>query len=234
MSRILVVEDARPIAHGIRTVLEQEGFIVRIVADGAEAVDVATRWLPRLIILDLTLPNIDGLQVLRTLRADGHMMPVLIVSARTSEADRVRGLRVGADDYLIKPFSLDELLARVEAHFRRAAYFAAAPTDGDPDADLALGKLRVDMTTRSASYEDRPLPLRPREFDLLHALARRAGEVVPRGELLREVWGYEADVESRTIDSHIVELRRKLDDEAAGRAVILTARKVGYRLLVTP
>src|SRR5262245_10736675 len=155
MSRILIVEDARPIAHGIRSVLEQEGFIVRIVADGAEAVEVAHRWMPRLIILDLTLPTVDGLQVLRSLRADGHVMPVLIVSARSSEADRVRGLRVGADDYLVKPFSLDELLARVEAHFRRAAYFATAHTHNDPNADVELGKLRVDATTRVASYDDR-------------------------------------------------------------------------------
>ncbi len=233
MSRILIVEDARPIAQGIRVALEHDGYEVRIVADGAEALDTIRRWMPRFVILDLTLPSMDGIHVLRTIRSEGLTMPVLILSARVTELDRVRGLRAGADDYLIKPFSLDELLARIEAHFRRDAYQLAGRPQSGPDADLQCGKLKVTASTRIASYADAPLHLRPREFDLLHALARRAGEVITRTELLREVWGYEVEVESRTIDTHVVELRRKLREATGAATMILTVRKTGYRLLTS-
>lgn len=231
MSRILIAEDARPIAQGIRAALEQDGYDVRIVGDGAEALDTIRHWRPRLVILELTLPSMDGVQVLRSIRSEGLNMPVLILSARVTEIDRVRGLRAGADDYMVKPFSLDELLARVEAHFRRGAYQVLGRPDSGPDADLRLGALRVRSSTREVSYGDTPISLRPREFDLLHALARRAGEVITRTELLREVWGYELEVESRTIDTHIVELRRKLQEASGSATMILTVRKAGYRLL---
>ena len=230
MSRILIVEDARPIAQGMRAALEQEGFSTRIVADGSDVMPMTRAWLPRLVILDLTLPTIDGIQVLRTLRSEGFTMPVVIVSARASEAERVRGLRIGADDYLVKPFGVAELLARVEAQFRREAY-RAGPDSTAPNDPVELGKLCVDTRSHVASYDGTPIALRPREFDLLLALARRPGDVVSRTDLLREVWGYEADVETRTIDTHVVELRRKLDEVADGRVVVVTVRKVGYRLL---
>ncbi len=233
MSRILIAEDARPIAQGIRVALEQDGYDVRIVADGAEAIDTIRHWMPRLIILDLTLPNVDGLQILRTIRKEGLTMPVLILSARVSEADRIQGLRAGADDYLVKPFSLDELLARVEAHFRRSAYHQSGRPPSGPDANLQLGRLHIEASARCASYDGEPINLRPREFDLLHALARRAGEVMTRTELLREVWGYEVEVESRTIDTHVVELRRKLKEATGSVTMILTVRKTGYRLLTS-
>lgn len=232
MSRILVVEDTRPIAQGIRTALEQEGYDVRIAGDGEVALETIRHWEPHLIVLDLILPVIDGLQVLRTLRAEGFAMPVLILSARGDEGDRVRGLRIGADDYLPKPFGLDELLARVDAHLRREARaFPARPATG-PDADIALGSLRVCASTRTATWAGVSLALRPREFDLLHALARRRGHVVTRLELLREVWGYDSDVESRTIDTHILEVRRKLEGFTGGDSLIVTVRKAGYRLAV--
>lgn len=233
MSRILIAEDARPIAQGIRAALEQDGYEVRIVADGAEALDTIRHWMPRLVILDLTLPTMDGVQVLRSIRDEGLTMPVLILSARVSETDRIRGLRAGADDYMVKPFSLDELLARVEAHFRRDAYQTVGRPASGPDADLQLGALNVRASTREVSYRDTAITLRPREFDLLHALARRAGEVITRTELLREVWGYEVEVESRTIDTHIVELRRKLQEASGSATMILTVRKTGYRLLTS-
>lgn len=230
MSRILVIEDNRTIAHGIRSALEGEGYDVRLSADGPAGLACARHWLPRLVILDLTLPGLDGLQVLRTFRSEGLHMPVIILSARTSEPDRIRGLRIGADDYLTKPFSLDELLARVDAHLRRESLCAPARPAGGPDANLVLGALSISAATREVTYGGAPLPLRPREFDLLHALARRRGDLISRQELLHEVWGYEAGVESRTVDTHIVELRRKLDAASGGRPVILTVRKAGYRI----
>lgn len=231
MSRILIAEDTRPIAQGIRSALELEGYEVRIAGDGLEALETIRSWQPRLIILDLMLPTVDGMQILRTIRSEGLTMPVLILSARSGEPEKVRGLRVGADDYLTKPFSLNELLARVEAHFRRESLTFQGRPAGGPDANIEVGQLRVSASSRTATYGGHELVLRPREFDLLHALARRRGEVVSRTELLREVWGYELEVESRTIDTHIVELRRKLDQRSHGIPMILTVRKSGYRLV---
>jgi two-component system response regulator MtrA len=174
------------------------------------------------------LPELDGFHVLRRIRDEGFEMPVLILSARASEAEKIRGFRIGADDYVTKPFGLGELLARVEALYRRRRTRVA---DSPPPSLLtSFGDVQIHPQSRSVTRRGTAVLLRPKEFDLLEALARRAGRVASRQELLQGVWGYDADVQTRTVDTHIVELRRKLEDDAAEPRHIITVRKVGYLL----
>jgi DNA-binding response OmpR family regulator len=183
-----------------------------------------------LIVLDLMLPGLDGFRVLEALRGEGLATPVLVLTARGDETDKVRGLRGGADDYVTKPFALRELLARVAALLRRAV-----PAGGErsaPAAGLRFGDVAVNPATKVVTRGGRPVPLRPKEYDLLGALLRREGGVVGRGELLREVWGYHESVLSRTLDTHVGELRRKLEADPAVPRHILTVRKTGYRLAI--
>lgn len=182
---------------------------------------------PDLIILDLMMPGVDGYRILRTLREEGRKTPVLILSARGEEADKVRGFRHGADDYVTKPFSLLELIARVEALLRRAAQ----PDDGKPGL-FRFGDVTVDTNRHVVTRGGVTVELTNREFLLLTALIRRDGDVLPRRELLQEVWGYPGTILTRTVDSHISELRRKLEPDPARPRHILTVRKIGYRLRV--
>jgi DNA-binding response OmpR family regulator len=176
------------------------------------------------------IPRPDGFQVLRTLREEGVETPVIVLTARGTEEDKVRGLRLGADDYVTKPFGLLELLARVDAIRRRIRLAAQGLGPGRDTAPIVIGDIRVEPATRSVTRAEEPVPLRPKEFELLLALARRDGEVVSRYELLEEVWGYGADVVSRTVDTHIGQLRAKLERNPAAPRLILTVRKSGYRL----
>ena len=226
MTRVLVVEDDPGIAEGLELNLALEGYAVRVATSGSEGLELARRWHPALIVLDLMLPLMDGMQVLRALREDDDQVPVLILSARGDETDRLRGFRLGADDYVVKPFSLPELLARVAAMLRRSG--RAAPSAGQR---WAFGDIVVDAGTHEVLREGAPVALRPREFDLLVALLRREGRVATRTELLEEVWRYEPDIVSRTVDVHVVELRRKLEPEPARPRHLLTVRKTGYRLV---
>ena len=226
MAKILLVEDNAGIAEGIRMNLELEGHQARIAPTGEEGIKVLERWTADLLVLDVMLPGADGFQVLRVLRERGNAIPVLLLTARGAEADRVRGFRLGADDYVTKPFSLPELLARIEAILRRAKGNVTAAPD-----HWAFGDVRVDAGTREVTKGGAPVALRPKEFDLLLALVRREGKVISRADLLEEVWRYEKDVVSRTVDSHILELRRKLESDPAVPVHLLTVRKTGYRLL---
>ena len=225
MKRILVVEDNPDLAYGLRNNLEIEGYEVDVVEDGTQGLARARVGGPDLIILDLMLPGMDGYRVLRALRDEGRRMPVLILTARGEEADKVRGLRLGADDYVTKPFGVLELLARVEALLRRTA----PPGDGAGPPER-FGVIEVIPASRSVLKSGKPVPLTPKEFDLLLALLHREGAVATRMELLTEVWGYSAAVLSRTVDTHVAELRRKLESDAAAPKHILTVRKAGYRL----
>lgn len=229
MTRVLIVEDNASIAQGVRTALVSEGFDVRIAGDGIEGLDRVRMWQPDVVILDLMLPKLDGLQVLRTMRSDGFDTPVLILSARGDDVDKLRGFRTGGDDYVTKPFSVAELLARVEALARRRVVSRAEPHRGGQVETFA--GLELALGTREVRHCGALVELRPREYDLLLALVRRQGEAVSRRDLLREVWGYDDDVESRTIDSHIVELRRRLHTASPASVQIVTTRKVGYRLV---
>jgi len=228
--RILIVEDNATIAEGIRLNLALEGYEMDVASTGERGLTQARRWDPHLLILDLMLPGLDGYAVLRTLREEGRDVPVLILSARGAETDRLRGFRLGADDYVVKPFSLPELLARVAVMLRRNAPDEKPVTP----RTWTFGDVIVDAGSRELLRDGSVVLLRPKEFDLLLALLRRDGRVATRAELLDEVWRYEADVVSRTVDVHILELRRKLEADPAQPRHILTVRKTGYRLVREP
>jgi DNA-binding response OmpR family regulator len=240
MTRIVVVEDNPDLAFGLRNNLEIEGYEVEVAPDGPAGLAAVRAFAPDLVLLDLMLPGLDGFRVLKTLRDEGRQMPVLILTARGEEADKVRGLHLGADDYVTKPFGVLELLARVRALLRRAARDAAvvaadaattsAAGNGTTAACARFGAVEIEPAARRVTRAGAEIPLAPLEYDLLQALVRRGGAVATRLDLLREVWGYSAAVVSRTVDTHIAELRRKLEEDPARPRHILTVRKVGYRL----
>ena len=223
MANILLVEDNTDLAYGLRNNLEIDGHAVETVDSGEDALARVRARAPDLIVLDLMLPNLDGYQVLRRLRAGGHEMPVLILTARTEEADKVLGFRLGADDYVTKPFGVLELLARVSALLRRAARTTS------PRTIEKIGDIEVNRDTRIVTRAGTRVDLTPMEFDLLMALIARRGATASRLELLQEVWGHSAAVVTRTVDTHVAELRRKLERDPAQPTHILTVRKVGYR-----
>jgi DNA-binding response OmpR family regulator len=217
--RVLVVEDEDTIASSIGARLRSEGFEVEIAGDGADAMERARAWLPELVILDVMLPGVDGLEVCREIQRH-RPVPVLMLTARDAESDILVGLGVGADDYMTKPFSPRELVARVRALLRRVERSPASP-----GAAFSVGDLQIDPEARRVSRGDEEVHLTPTEFDLLAALAARPGVVLTRNRLLADVWGYRDAFGARTVDSHIRALRRKL-----GSDVIRTAQGVGYAL----
>ncbi len=226
-ARILVVEDNVDLADGLRHNLELEGHEVLLAADGDQGLRLAVERAPDLVILDLMLPGRDGYQVLRALREGGSRTPVMILSARGEEADKVRGFRLDADQYVTKPFGLLELLERVRALLRRSGNGASrAPA---PRATIDFGRVSVDPAARTITVAGQPVSLTPKAFELMLALVRRNGAVASRVELLREVWGSPGDVLTRTVDSHMAELRRKLEEDPARPRHFLTVWKTGYR-----
>ena len=229
MARVLVIEDNDDLAFGLRNNLEIEGYSVDVAGDGRSGLACARSTDPDLVLLDLMLPELDGFRVLRDLRSHGFTGPILILTARGAEVDKVRGLRLGADDYVTKPFGVLELLARVEALLRRAGHRGDGAAD-HAGARLAFGNVIIDMASRVVTRGAREVALTPKEYDLLVTLARRRGAVASRVDLMRQVWGYSASVLSRTVDTHIGELRRKLEDDPSAPRYILTVRTVGYRL----
>ena len=224
MARVLVIEDNADLAYGLRNNLEIEGHEVTVAGTGPDGLDLASRGDVDLVILDLMLPGLDGFRVLRTLRERDRETPVLILTARGEEADKVRGLRLGADDYVTKPFGVLELLARVEAQLRRRGA-ASGPRD-----IVRFGDIEVDRRARIVRRRGEAVSLAPKELDLLLALLDSAGAAVSRMTLMNQVWGYQADVLSRTVDSHIAEVRRKLEADPGRPRHIVTVRKFGYRL----
>jgi DNA-binding response OmpR family regulator len=231
VTTLLLIEDNEALAVGLRSNLEFEGYEVLVSGDAASGLRLAHDRHPDLIILDLMLPDVDGYRVLRDLRENGDLTPVLILTALGEEAHKVRGFRFGADDYVTKPFGLMELLARVDALLRRASRGAASNGASAPAREVILfGDVRIDAAARNVTRAGVEIALRPKELDLLLALARRDGQVASRLELLREVWGYDDSVMSRTVDTHVAELRRKLEADASNPAHILTVLKSGYRL----
>jgi two-component system alkaline phosphatase synthesis response regulator PhoP len=227
MTRILVAEDDPDLALGLRNNLEIEGYEVRIAREGAEALALTLEWQPALLVLDLVMPKIDGMRVLRELRERDSRVAVLILTARGEEADKVRGLKLGADDYVTKPFGLLELLARVESLLRRAR---GEPTRATALQLLHFGDVEVDPVARRVRKAGVEVALRPKEYDLLLELLRHRGEVRSRLELMQTVWGYSSAVITRTVDTHMFELRRKLEADAARPRHIMTIRGIGYRL----
>jgi DNA-binding response OmpR family regulator len=231
MEHILVVDDEPAIVTVVRERLEREGFAVRAVASGEEALAQMEADPAGLVVLDLMLPGIDGFEVLRRLRSAGHMVPVIVLTARDEDVDKIVGLELGADDYLVKPFNPRELSARIRAVLRRQAELktlearVAHMQAAEPDEGL-----RFDHPRRQAWFRNQPLQLRPREYALLHFLARHRGQVFTREALLSHVWGHESYIDERTVDVHIRRLRSKLAAIAPDAQVILTEWGVGYRM----
>lgn len=229
MARLLVVEDNSDLAFGLSTILEFEGHQVEVAEDGKTGLQRAREAHPHLIILDLMLPEKSGYDVLRELRMEGILTPVLILTARGQESDVIMGFDLGADDYVTKPFSTLELVARVRALLRRIRPEARVGAEVMPRH--RFGDVEIRPAARTVFKGGELVELTPKEFELLVALLRRGGAVASRSELLREVWEYgNAEIMTRTVDVHIAELRRKLEDDPANPAHILTARKAGYRL----
>jgi DNA-binding response OmpR family regulator len=226
MSKILVVEDNLALAEGLAYNLRHEGHDVRIAEDGEAAVADSRAWSPDLVILDLMLPRLDGYGVLAAIRESKSDVPVIILSARGEEADKVRGFRLDADQYVTKPFGVLELLERVSALLRRKSRAGAAHTEADT---IRFGDVVVDVAARTVCRGGVPCTITPKAYELLLALVARGGRVATRQDLLKEVWGYGAFVLSRTVDSHIAELRRKLEVDPARPRHIVTVWKVGYR-----
>ncbi len=229
-ARVLVVDDERPLAEVVATYLEHDGFEVTLAHHGREAVLVARDVDPDVVVLDLALPGMDGLQVCRELRRFSDCY-VVMLTARVEEEDKLAGLAAGADDYVTKPFSPRELVARIEAMLRRPRRFVADPARGErPTTRRELGALVVDPATRVVTVDDREVSLTRIEFDVLDALSAQPGRVLGRRELIEEVWGESWVGDDRLVDVHIGHLRRKLRDPAGEPRFIRTVRGIGYRL----
>lgn len=225
MSSILLIEDNRDYAATLSANLEREGYGVTVAANGVDGLALAKRDEPDLIILDLMLPAMNGFTVLQRLRDEGREAPVLIMTALGTEEEKLRGFGLGADDYVVKPCGLLEILARVRALLKRASAGSAAPR-----SEARVGDLTIDFGARIVRRGDTEIPLRPKEFDLLAALVRHRGRVVSRADLLREVWGYAPGTESRTVETHLAALRERLGDDPQSPSYIVTVRRAGYRL----
>lgn len=233
MNHILVVDDEPAIVTVVRGRLEREGFAVRAVASGEEALADIEMDPPELVVLDVMLPGIDGFELLRQLRAADNSVPVIMLTARDEDVDKIVGLELGADDYLSKPFNPRELSARVRALLRRQAELKAledqlARTEGDSRGEAQCG-LEFDHRRRRVSFQGQLLKLRPREYDLLYFLSRHRGQVFSREALLSHVWGRETYIVERTVDVHVRRLRKKLSAIAPEAEVILTEWGLGYR-----
>jgi len=220
---VLVVDDEEAIAEAVRARLQSEGFQVVVAGDGPEAIGLCERIHPDLVVLDLMLPGMDGLEVCRQIQRE-RWVPVLMLTARTEEADKVAGFAVGADDYLTKPFSLRELVVRVRAILRRMERIGSLPTDELIDR----AGLAIDQARRTVSVDGADIQLTPLEFEILLTLARTPGVVFTREQLMDKVWGYRDYAGGRVVDSHVARIRRKLGEDGAEPRFIRTVHGVGY------
>ncbi|RPF46507.1 two-component system response regulator MprA [Streptomyces sp. Ag109_G2-6] len=227
--RILVVDDEPAVREALRRSLAFEGYDVRTAVDGIDALDQAASYAPDLIVLDIQMPRMDGLTAARRLRAGGSVTPILMLTARDTVGDRVTGLDAGADDYLVKPFELDELFARVRALLRRSSYAAPAAGPAQPADVLTFGDLRMDLATREVVRGERPVELTRTEFTLLEMFLAHPRQVLTREQILKTVWGFDFEPSSNSLDVYVMYLRRKT--EAGGEArLVHTVRGVGYVL----
>ena len=225
MSKILIVEDEPDMVLGLKDNFEFEGYEVLTASDGQAGLERARSQKPDLVVLDIMLPKLSGLEVCKTLRGEGFEGPIIMLTARGQEIDKVVGLELGADDYVTKPFSIRELLARVRAILRR--------TEGKKKrlGRYQFSDLELDFEAYRATKGGQPLDLSPREFELLRYLIERKGEAVSRDRLLEDVWGYESYPSTRTVDTHIAKLRAKIGDSGSEPRWILTIHGVGYKFV---
>ena len=221
--KILVVDDEQTLLNTVRAYLEQEGYTVQTAVDGRTALLIFRDFQPDLVVLDIMLPEVDGLEVLRQLRQTSDVY-VIMLTAKADEADKVIGLGLGADDYVTKPFSPRELVARIKASLRRVSGSSGGKTE------LVSHRLRLDVDGRLAWKDSRPLDLTPIEFDLLHILMKNHGRTLSREQLIEKVWGYDYYGDDRVVDVHIGRLRKKVEDNPANPTLIATVWATGYRL----
>jgi DNA-binding response OmpR family regulator len=229
MTRVLVVDDEPVLVDTIRYNLRREGYEVQVAGDGNEAIKLAQSASPDLVVLDLMLPGIDGLEVCRQLRRDSTV-PILMLTAKDDEVDKIVGLEVGADDYMTKPFSMRELLARVRAMLRRSR-MQQQPAAADAAQPVRSGDLEADPLQRRVALRGTSLQLKPKEFDLLVYLMQQKGRVLTRDQLLEKVWGYTFGGDTRTVDVHIRWLREKIEEDPGNPRRLETVRGVGYRFV---
>lgn len=234
--KVLVVEDEPALVDTLEYSLARQGYAVRVATDGLKALELARKDRPDLVVLDVMLPSLDGFEVCRILRQE-MSVPIIMLTARTDEVDKIVGLEVGADDYLTKPFSMRELMARVKALLRRvrlvredvAGEERAADAEAVPSERLVYGNLVIDLGRREMTFRQQLFHLKPKEFDLLVFLARNRGIVMSRDLILERVWGWDYDGGSRTVDVHVRWLREKVEEDPSRPARIVTVRGIGYR-----
>jgi two-component system OmpR family response regulator len=227
VDKVLIVEDDANLLEAIKYNLRKEGYDVIAASDGEQALDTARKEKPALLILDIMLPKLNGFEVCRILRKE-TTIPILMLTARADETDKVVGLEIGADDYMTKPFSMRELMARVRAMLRRAGMVEITSKEGTPP--IKIGQLEVDIARHYSSLAGTVLALSPKEFDLLAFLARNKGLVFNREQLLEKVWGYDFAGDTRTVDVHIRWLRQKIEIDASHPQYLVTVRGTGYKL----
>ncbi|MBZ4017920.1 response regulator transcription factor [Streptomyces purpurogeneiscleroticus] len=228
-ARILIVDDEPAVREALRRSLAFEGYATEEAVDGLDAVEKVAAYRPELIVLDVLMPRMDGLTAARRLRASGLTVPILMLTARDTVGDRVTGLDAGADDYLVKPFELDELLARIRALLRRSSYAAAAGAAPDEGDTLTFADLRMNLATREVTRGDRPVELTRTEFTLLEMFLAHPRQVLTREQILKAVWGFDFEPSSNSLDVYVMYLRRKT--EAGGEPrLVHTVRGVGYVL----
>jgi DNA-binding response OmpR family regulator len=227
VTTVLAIEDDPAILRGLSDNLRFEGYDVITASDGETGYQLQQDKKPDLIVLDLMLPRMNGLEFCRKLRADGIQTPILMLTARSEEPDRVLGLDMGADDYVTKPFSVRELMARVRALLRRSQQ-----DQGALPQELRFGDVQIDFRSYEARRNRQPIEMTRKEFAILRYLASRAGEVVSRDDLLNEVWGYESYPTSRTVDNHVAGLRAKLEDDSSKPEYLKTVHGVGYKFVL--
>jgi two-component system response regulator RegX3 len=224
--RVLIVEDEAALADTVRYHLEREGFAVAVAPDGRAGLERFRDWAPSLVILDLMLPVMSGLDVCRLIRAESQV-PIIMLTAKDAEADKVAGLELGADDYVTKPFSVRELASRVRANLRRTP----AAATGAVGSTLEAGPISLDLDRHDVRVAGRSVELTPKEFDLLAALLRRAGRLASRDQLIDEVWGSDYVGDTKTLDVHVKRLRAKIEDDPATPRHLLTVRGFGYKFV---
>ena len=226
MATILLIEDEDAMVKALRDAFEHHGYMVKIAHDGEKGLQLAESEDPDLLVLDVMLPGMDGFEVCRRLRANGVTAPILMLTARAEEVDKVVGLEIGADDYMTKPFSTRELLARVKALLRRSSE-ESSPTLNE----YKFGDVKVDFVRFKAFKKNEPIDLTSTEFSLLQLLVKHRNEVVTREQILNQVWGYETYPNSRTVDNHILNLRQKLETNPSKPEYILTVHGLGYKFV---
>ena len=225
--RILIVEDEESLADSVRYNLEREGYLVSVAVDGRQALERFRAEPPALVILDLMLPEVSGLDLCRAIRAESAV-PIIMVTAKDSEADKVAGLELGADDYVTKPFSVRELVSRVRAHLRRAAMSPEATAAGDV---LAAGPVEMDVVRHEVRVAGAVVAFRPKEFELLEAFLRRTGRLLTREFLIDEVWGTDYVGDTKTLDVHVKRVRQKIEDDPHDPLHLVTVRGLGYKFV---